>query len=82
LIVLLQVLREQGAEKDILAEERAQNRTLEKITIRFVFRNKYYPDDQIKDRKRRTPSTYGGKKYVREFWCVTLKATDYLKDLG
>jgi len=33
LIVLLQGVREQGAEEDIWAEEEAHNRTLEQITL-------------------------------------------------
>lgn len=50
LIVLLQGVREQGAEEDIWAEEEAHNRTLEQITLWFVLRNKYYADDKINDR--------------------------------
>jgi len=57
LIVLLQGVRKQGYDEDIWAEEGAHNRTLEKITLRFVLRNKYYADDKINYRKRRTCST-------------------------
>ena len=82
LIVLLQSVREQGAEEDIWAEEGARNRTIEKITLRFVLATNIIR--MIRSRIGNTGhvARMGDKKCVREFRCVTLKARGHLEDLG
>jgi len=82
LIVLLQGVREQGAEEDIWAEEGAHNRTMEKITLRFVLAINIIRIIRSRIGNAGHVARMGDKKCVREFRCVPVKTRDHLEDLG
>jgi len=82
LIVLLQDVREQGAEEDIWAEQGAHNRTMEKFTLRFLLATNIIRMIRSSIRNSGYEARMGDKKCVKEFRRVTLKARDHLEDLG